>query len=1106
MVGIFHWLLALGLPHAWSDYFPMDTHRQYFETPIDPKAMTAQAMAYGHVLVNQVVIRDSVANVQECAIFVASDYRCGPCFSMNYRQPQQCACSPRRTVDMFSVVQHDNPCAYRPASDSDATYRLEATTAEDPQANYFWFAGPATWSEARQRCFNEEMELASIHSAAENAAASAVIQANGGLSTWIGLNDQAQAGLYTWSDGTNYDYNGWMPGEPNGNRANAVNEDCVVFLAGRSDWSDQSCVANYAYLCVIQAKQTTDLTKADCTPEMWSAPIFQPWDPLRAKPESVTVSWMPGWHPWCEVNHYHVEARQPGSFPLRFAALERLQNRELEDDGDMNQEWPGDEEWTTWKLVYSGLSRAFRFDVDTSKGHAVQFRVRACGRRIKPGFDVQIAAQVSNRQYEVVREPYLGMKMHTDRDFVVADLGWFTARRGFVYIRTPMEDKIYDSNTHFLTLNCPDECIVYLCYDYEAYYDRHWWLVPGVEGWTREWLLDPPYPRIQIYSKQFPAGYVPIRGDDDSDWAHGVPLIFVRPAREACPHPSDYSKIQTTHTILGGASDKINFYIGGMGMNSPAYAEIRINHQTVYKRRDQTGLVLAVFSRIDFSLQWLKNYDTHRNRTDSLQMSKDMRMFNETNFVFVASSIAWEWQATRTLAETMDWCGAYHFGQWVHVFAEQPHYESPKSDLQKTASQAEFGHPYVFIGIPGIGAGHGWESLQFNTGHYIPTPTVGTEKGFIRGIAYYDYVARLYRFQNFDMKITKTDFFIKNQAPLSETIHNPTPAYKKDQSLTALMPPKPYEPYVGTLRHHVTKLIEANETVPPYNYAFLLYTVAGVIRVDPRPRHKWITEYERVWSGPSARYWPHNGSLLHPGIDLHNRNCTKYLNWGYAESSPEKCGPDFDCNNNKALNDFSSKQSMINAGWNFSWDNVLTFKPDKYRYDLTGNVPWTSYWGLNNPFIGEITLNLKGQGTMSIDIGNCWQYSLGYVELLYISPVLGVHQTVVTAYSLEISKTFKRDFVHGDSILIREVEAVMVINSIDIDCWGCCKTTDVPGIIATQCNIGVTPTMCRNIEKIQIQNYSTFRVIDTDPFSLESGGMPAVTPYPVDPPAIPPKR
>eukprot|EP00971_Amphidinium_carterae_P305488 6070858-Amphidinium_carterae.1 len=34
----------------------------------------------------------------------------------------------------------------------------------------------------------------------------------------------------------------------------------------------------------------------------------------------------------------------------------------------------------------------------------------------------------------------------------------------------------------------------------------------------------------------------------------------------------------------------------------------------------------------------------------------------------------------------MEFCGAYHFGQWAQTFAEQPHYSSPTADLQDLES------------------------------------------------------------------------------------------------------------------------------------------------------------------------------------------------------------------------------------------------------------------------------------------------------------------------------------------------------------------------------------------------------------------------------------
>lgn len=814
------------------------------------------------------------------------------------------------------------------------------------------------------------------------------------------------------------------------------------------------------------------LPQAHCTPEAWEPPKLQPWDALRALTDKVTVAWTPGWHPWCEINHYHLEMRRPGKFPLRFHDLEGLQHREGSPMHEEYQEdWPGDEEWTPWKLVYSGLSRAFTLDVDTTKGHAVQFRVQACGRRIKPGFDLTVvnwASKGLGRKYVVEREPYIGMLWHTDRDFKAPDLGHFTAARGFVYVRTPNDDKDITSNTIMVTLNCPNDCHIYLVFDHQAHVHLNYWFEE--EGWTVDYTTERPYRRTEMLYKYFPKGLVHIRGSEDPDNSHGIPLIFVREG--LCPNPSAWSQVQTTHTVLGAMYDKINFIFRASGKNSPDYAELSINRITIYKRRDETGLVLAIFSRLDFSLAHLQTYDTHRNRTASLAMSEDIRRFNQSYFVVVASTIAWEWHATRTLAHTMEYCGAYHFGQWVHVFAEQPHYESPKSDLQQTAKQDEFGHPYLLIGIPGIGSGHGYESLLYNTGQYVPTSSVLTPRAMMRGIFYYDYVARVYRVE--EIHVNKADFYNKNRPPRSENIHNPYPAGKTDPGLFRLMLSPPFSPYVGTLAHHITSLIEANETVPPFNYAFLLYSVAEVIRVDPRPRSWWKTEYERVWSGKSARYFPHNGSLLNPGLLMHERNCTDYLNWGYAEATPEGCGEDFLCNEVGPLNDFSTKYGMEQAGWVFNWHNALSFKPAKYRYDLSGKVPWTSYWGLNTPLDASIKLMLKGKGSMSISFGNCWKYSLGYVELL----INGVRREI--AYSLEIDKRFEMDFTHGDMIELHEFEAVIVLNGISIHCWGCCQTADDPNIIATMCDVGVTPTMCRNTTKYQVRNLSQFKVIDTD--------------------------
>jgi hypothetical protein len=303
----------------------------------------------------------------------------------------------------------------------------------------------------------------------------------------------------------------------------------------------------------------------------------------------------------------------------------------------------------------------------------------------------------------------------------------------------------------------------------------------------------------------------------------------LRPLYANC---SAWSGNQTAHTVLPAPIDKINIYLRGSGKNAPNYTIIEVNKVTVYYRRDQTGLILAVFSRLDFSLRWIKKYNTHYDRDQSLAMSRAIRQFNASFFVMVVSSIAWEWHASRTLVKTMEFCGAYHFGQWASIFAEQSHYESPVSDLQQSASQDEFGHPYAFIGIPGIGTGQGWESLLYNTGHYLAGEDVVVPKALIRAVAYYDYVARIYRLQ--DVEVARAGFYYHGRVPVYGSIHNPVPKAPNPYPLIPEM--TAFNPYVGTLSKHITSIIEANDTVPPYQYAFAVFTVAGVYQADPRPK------------------------------------------------------------------------------------------------------------------------------------------------------------------------------------------------------------------------------------------------------------------------------
>jgi hypothetical protein len=91
---------------------------------------------------------------------------------------------------------------------------------------YFTASG-ITWADARNRCVRAGGDLASIHSARQNAD---VLDATRGSSVvWIGLTDSQTEGEWRWSDGTAFNFHNWNPGEPN--NGGPVLGACTLSLA-----------------------------------------------------------------------------------------------------------------------------------------------------------------------------------------------------------------------------------------------------------------------------------------------------------------------------------------------------------------------------------------------------------------------------------------------------------------------------------------------------------------------------------------------------------------------------------------------------------------------------------------------------------------------------------------------------------------------------------------------------------------------------------------------------------------------------------------------------------------------------------------------------------
>ena len=68
-----------------------------------------------------------------------------------------------------------------------------------------------SWTDAREYCRTHHHDLASIHSASENAEVAALCP----VWCFLGGSDVDQEGTWTWSDGSAWDYENWDTGQPN---------------------------------------------------------------------------------------------------------------------------------------------------------------------------------------------------------------------------------------------------------------------------------------------------------------------------------------------------------------------------------------------------------------------------------------------------------------------------------------------------------------------------------------------------------------------------------------------------------------------------------------------------------------------------------------------------------------------------------------------------------------------------------------------------------------------------------------------------------------------------------------------------------------------------
>jgi hypothetical protein len=115
--------------------------------------------------------------------------------------------------------------------------------------NYSFCFEWKTWQDARQHCQDQGQELASIHDPEtfEFVTFGLWMIDVPAEEVWIGLTDAAEEGIFSWSDGTELDYQNWCSGAPHPPWDFGDEADCVVTAFW--GWHDYPCDWDFPFVC-----------------------------------------------------------------------------------------------------------------------------------------------------------------------------------------------------------------------------------------------------------------------------------------------------------------------------------------------------------------------------------------------------------------------------------------------------------------------------------------------------------------------------------------------------------------------------------------------------------------------------------------------------------------------------------------------------------------------------------------------------------------------------------------------------------------------------------------------------------------------------------------
>ncbi|XP_048052864.1 lectin-like [Megalobrama amblycephala] len=117
-----------------------------------------------------------------------------------------------------------------------------------------YFTTPANFTNAEFSCMKivPGGHLVSVHNEVDNRHLFCTVKniSSNNLRVWLGGFQLFQTGKFRWTDGSYWDYERWVPGEPN---HVYTKEECVEMNWKKDEmWNDESCFVEKNYFCAFK--------------------------------------------------------------------------------------------------------------------------------------------------------------------------------------------------------------------------------------------------------------------------------------------------------------------------------------------------------------------------------------------------------------------------------------------------------------------------------------------------------------------------------------------------------------------------------------------------------------------------------------------------------------------------------------------------------------------------------------------------------------------------------------------------------------------------------------------------------------------------------------